>query len=134
MTTSAKFSPDEICADAAATRAHAAWLPQDLEVEPLHLAAIGEEVTMAAVVAEHDVARAIERRDDTGGDCFLANASVRRTGQRAGCEQVEQRLLEEADAGQQRVELGRRRGAVAHVQRERCGGGRVSCQSGVPGR
>src|SRR5262249_34192024 len=82
---------------AAAAAAHAVGAAEDLGEEQERLAAIGEEVAVAAMIAEHAVATAVERRGD--GDCgdLLADAGVGGAADPTAGELIEQHLLEAAD-------------------------------------
>src|SRR5262249_58601779 len=74
------------------------------------LAAIGDEVAVAAMIAEHAVAVTIERRRDADGRDLLAEAGVGGAGDAAARELIEQHLLEPADAACQTIVVGERRG------------------------
>src|SRR5262249_43967896 len=93
---------------AAAAAADAVGTTEDLGEQGKHLAAIGEEMAMAAMVAEHAVARAVERgRDRDGGD-LLADAGVSGAGDASARELIEQQQLEAADRGRDAIVIGER--------------------------
>ena len=101
---------------AAAAAADAAGPAHHLEVQALDFAAVRQEVAMAAMVAEDDVEIAVDRGDHPDGDRLLSHARVGRARQHAGRKQIEQRLLEQPNAHQQRVLLPDRRGTRTDVE------------------
>jgi hypothetical protein len=73
------------------------------------------------MITEDDVLLLVDRRDDPDGHRLLADAGVRRAGQLAAGEFIEQHLLKSANPRQQRVLLGRRRSPVADRNAQRIG-------------
>src|SRR5262249_9485733 len=74
---------------------------EDPGEQRIDFTAIGEEVPVAAVIAEYAVARTVERGRDGNGRDLLADAGVGGTGNTSERELLEQHLLEVADAAGQ---------------------------------
>ena len=106
-----EIAPVQVLA-AAPPAADAVGPAEDLGEKRKDLAAIGEEMPVAAMVAEHAVARAVERSRDRDCGDLLADAGVGRAADAAGGELVEQHALEDADAGREMVVIGGRRRAI----------------------
>ena len=115
---------------AAAPTAHPTGLAENLEIQPLNFTAIREEMTVAAVVAEDDVARAVDRRDHADCHRLLTEAGVGRPGQHSGGKQIQQRLLEQSNRVQQAVAFSGRRVSPARIDRDGDGRDRAGNHDG----
>ena len=107
---------------------------EDFGQQQEHLAAIGEEVAVAAMIAEHAVAAAIERGGDRDGVELLADACVGGAGDAPAGELIEQHLLEAADRQRETIVIGERRGAVGDRDPRRRVSGPRHAGSGLSAR
>src|ERR1051325_12128640 len=89
---------------------------------------------MAAMVAEHAVAGAIEGGGDRHGGDLLADAGMRGAGDVPARELVEQHLLEAADRGGDAIVIRERGGAVGDRERRVTCCGRGHAGSGLSAR
>jgi len=76
----------------------AAIAPEDLRDEPEEVPRVGQKVAVVTVIGQNVVVRSGQRADDRHLTELLAQARVRRPGQEAVTEQLEQKLFGEADS------------------------------------
>src|SRR4051812_15160456 len=89
-------------ASATAAR-YAARSPQNLANQAFERTSVGEEVTVAAMVAEHDVFARIEGPHDADSHVFLANRGVRGARELAFPVEREEAILDGANAQRELV-------------------------------